>query len=88
MSAAMVLAVEVLSPSTGRKDRVWKRARYEEAGVPSYWLIDPREPGLEALDLVNGRYVTSADVSGSAPAVLEVPFPVEIVPAELVTPPK
>lgn len=88
IGAALVLAVEVLSPSTTRKDRTLKRSRYEEAGVGSYWIVDPTEPTLEALDLVDGTYVTTAKVSGSTPAALELPFPVTVVPAELVSPPE
>lgn len=88
IGSAMVLAVEVLSPSTSRKDRILKRSRYEEAGVGSYWLVDPREPSFEALDLVDGSYVTSVATSGGTPAVVEVPFPVEVVPADLIANPQ
>jgi Uma2 family endonuclease len=34
------LIAEVLSPSTARADRFVKRRRYQEAGVPLYWVID------------------------------------------------
>ena len=36
----LLLAVEVLSPSTARKDRVAKRSLYQRYGVPEYWLVD------------------------------------------------
>jgi Uma2 family endonuclease len=36
---ALLLAVEVLSPSTGRYDRVKKRAGYQRH-VPAYWIVD------------------------------------------------
>lgn len=36
----LMLAVEVLSPSTGRADRVAKRTVYREEGVEVYWVID------------------------------------------------
>ena len=32
--------IEVLSPSTARSDRFNKRRRYQEAGVPFYWIVD------------------------------------------------
>jgi Uma2 family endonuclease len=36
----LLLAVEVLSPSTARADRTVKRRRYQRAGVPEYWIVD------------------------------------------------
>jgi len=36
------LVVEVLSPATRRLDQDVKLAAYRDAGVPEYWLIDPR----------------------------------------------
>jgi Uma2 family endonuclease len=36
------LAIEVLSPSTRRKDEQVKRERYERTGVQEYWIVDPR----------------------------------------------
>jgi Uma2 family endonuclease len=38
LAAPPVLAVEVLSSSTRRIDRLSKLSAYEEAGVASYWL--------------------------------------------------
>jgi Uma2 family endonuclease len=37
---SLLLVVEVLSPSTARADRFTKRHRYQEAGVPLYWIVD------------------------------------------------
>ncbi|MGH7664324.1 MAG: Uma2 family endonuclease [Gemmatimonadaceae bacterium] len=36
----LLLAVEILSPSTTRNDRFTKRRLYQEAGVPLYWIVD------------------------------------------------
>lgn len=36
------LLVEIISPSSVTEDRVRKFTEYEQAGVPEYWLIDPR----------------------------------------------
>ena len=36
----LLLAVEVLSPSTARYDRQVKRRRFQRAGVPEYWIVD------------------------------------------------
>jgi Uma2 family endonuclease len=36
----ILLAVEVLSPSTARADRQVKRLRYQRYGIPEYWIVD------------------------------------------------
>ena len=36
----LLLAVEVLSPSTSRADRFTKRRLFQEVGVPVYWIVD------------------------------------------------
>lgn len=84
VTASPVLAVEVLSPSTRRKDLVLKRSKYEDCGVQSYWVVDPTTPSLLALDLLDGTYVTSSTVQGGERAALRRPFPVEVVPEDLV----
>lgn len=35
--------VEVLSPSTRRKDKTIKLTKYIEAGVREYWMVDPKK---------------------------------------------
>jgi Uma2 family endonuclease len=35
------LVVEILSPSTRKRDREIKRQLYDRAGVREYWLVDP-----------------------------------------------
>jgi Uma2 family endonuclease len=41
------LVVEVLSPSTQRRDRGIKMARYAAAGVRYYWIVSRRPRGVE-----------------------------------------
>jgi Uma2 family endonuclease len=48
---------EILSPSTAGRDRVYKRRLYAKHGVAHYWLVDPEARTLEALALVDGRWV-------------------------------
>jgi len=83
VNESMILAVEVLSPSTRRKDAIYKRSKYEDAGVESYWIVDPEAPSILALELVDGLYVTAASATGDEAITLEKPFPVSVVPANL-----
>ena len=43
----LLLVAEVLSPSTSKGDRLLKRLRYREAGVPLYWVVDGDERMVE-----------------------------------------
>ena len=55
----LLLAVEILSPSTARTDRVAKRVMYRSEGVAEYWIVDlesrtferstPADPRVEIL---------------------------------------
>jgi Uma2 family endonuclease len=83
------LAVEVLSPSTRLLDLTVKRERFERAGTRSFWAMDPlarpEEARLIAWELGPGRqYRKVADVIGDQTFPAALPFPVTVVPAELV----
>jgi Uma2 family endonuclease len=43
----LLLVAEVLSPSSAKYDRFIKRRRYQEAGVPLYWIVDGDERRVE-----------------------------------------
>ena len=85
LPAAPVLAVEVISPSTARFDRLLKYSRYAAAGIAHYWIIDPVEPSLTAYELdPDGTYVELAHVTGDEPFTATRPMIVAVVPAALV----
>lgn len=80
LSGVPVLCVEVLSDSTRGHDLLLKRERYEAAGVPSYWVVNPVSLELVVWQAdVGGGYreALRADL-GRAPARLERPFPVTL----------
>jgi Uma2 family endonuclease len=44
----LLLAVEILSPSSARADRFTKRRLYQEQRVATYWLVDIEQQVVEA----------------------------------------
>jgi Uma2 family endonuclease len=78
--------VEIRSPSTAVIDLNRKKAAYERFGVGSYWVVVPEtaEPELIVFELDNGRYQEVAHVRGEECFAAARPFPVEVVPAQLV----
>lgn len=48
--------VEVLSPSTRRRDVTIKKETYEKYGVKEYWIISPKDEAIEVYILRNGKY--------------------------------
>ena len=51
------LVVEVVSPYRPDRDLVEKRADYAEAGIPEYWIADPRDETIRVLSLQGAAYV-------------------------------
>ena len=84
LPAAPVLAVEVASPSTRRFDYMTKRARFEAAGTPAFWVLDPELPALTAWNLQDAEYAQVANVLGDETYEAVLPFPVTVSPARLV----
>lgn len=50
------LIVEVLSPSTTKKDKGVKKALYKKHGVKEYWIISQGDKSIEVYLLQNGKY--------------------------------
>lgn len=48
--------IEILSPSTSKKDLTDKYSIYEESGVKEYWVIMPRQEIVEVFLLEDGKY--------------------------------
>ena len=65
------LIVEILSPSTSRKDRLRKLRIYQQAEVQHYWLVNPEEKTLECFSLQDGTYALVA--AGMEEEVVEHP---------------
>ena len=50
------LLVEILSPSTRRRDLALKKHRYERAGVQEYWIVDKDAETVQQFVLRAGKY--------------------------------
>lgn len=83
LPTAPLLAVEVLSPSTRLIDTELKHARYQAAGSPSYWVIDPDALELTTWELRHGEYVEAVHATGDTPFTAATPFPVTFSPSQL-----
>lgn len=51
------LVVEVLSPSTMKRDRTYKKDIYAQCGVKEYWLVDTNNKSVEQYLLQDGQLV-------------------------------
>lgn len=65
------LIVEILSPSSQRKDRLQKMRIYQKTQVQHYWIISPEEKTMECFSLQEGLYALVA--SGMDEDVVEHP---------------
>lgn len=83
ISAPLLLAVEVLSPSTRSVDLLLKRGVYAESGVAAYWVVDPLEPSIQAWTLVDGEYVDAGRAVDDEALQLDQPFPILLRPSQL-----
>lgn len=48
--------VEILSPTTAKRDLSVKKDTYEKHGVKEYWIIDPKSENITVYLLKNGKY--------------------------------
>ena len=82
LPGAPSLIVEIRIPSTAVFDEVIKRDLYQEAGVPSYWLIDPQGPSITVLELVDGNYQEVARAQGDESIDVTAPVPMRLTPSQ------
>lgn len=59
--------LEVLSPSTRRKDMTIKVGKYAESNVREYWILDPDKRKLIVYDLEHEEIPVIYDLHGKAP---------------------
>jgi len=74
-----ILVVEVLSPSTRKRDREFKGPYYvDEAGVPEYWIVDEDRRSITVVH--RGAFpVTTTDRLTWAPREVEATLEIDLV---------
>ncbi|MEV8630399.1 Uma2 family endonuclease [Streptosporangium sp. NPDC051023] len=83
----ILLAVEIVSPTTQMRDRHMKRSAYAAAGIELYWRVELSEgPCLHVLELVGDDYKLASKHAAGKPADLVAPFELSFDPAVLVRP--
>lgn len=60
------VAIEIVSPSSARYDRMTKLAWYASIGTPEYWIVDPSTRMLERLVLKGEHYLVAAVLGDDA----------------------
>jgi Uma2 family endonuclease len=74
------IVMEVLSPSSIKRDRNDKRKLYQRVGVPEYWILDPQNRSIEVYALTPEGYdITSfAAEQGSVQSGVLTGFSVDV----------
>ncbi len=84
LTAAPILAVEVLSPDSLERDVVTKRRQYAEAGLDHYWVVSPGLPQLVVYRRSPaGTLDETARATGDDTLTVTDPFPLTFRPLDL-----
>ena len=75
----LLLAAEVISPSSARGDRVDKREAYQRNGVPEYWIVDAAARVVERWHPSDERPEIISDRLIWTPAGATEPFVLDLV---------
>lgn len=75
----LLLAVEIISPSSARHDRVTKRPRYQRNRVPEYWIVDDMSQTIERWTPDHDRPELLAEQLTWHPSGVSEPFGLDIV---------
>jgi Uma2 family endonuclease len=79
----VLLVAEVLSPSNAGNDLVQKRHDYAAAGIPRYWIVDPRDNTVTVLALPEGRTSYEEEMVVKEAWSTDFPYPLTVDPADI-----
>lgn len=54
------MIIEILSPSSARRDKLEKFQLYRRVGIREYWIVDPETKTVAAHVLKDGQYIVTA----------------------------
>lgn len=77
-----LLAVEVVSPESVKRDYRYKRSEYAALGIAEYWIVDPLENKVSLLIWQEGLYeetIFTADQQIISPTFSELSLTVEAI---------
>jgi Uma2 family endonuclease len=82
LPAEIVLAIEIVSPSSRRTDRVTKPRLYADAGITWHWRVERTRAGatVHIHRLADGRYEEITRIGSGESAGLDEPWPVFVSP--------
>lgn len=66
-----ILVVEILSPSTRRRDHLQKRELYLDAGVAEYWIVDPERHEIRSIRRNQQDLIVRDHIAWNPPNVSE-----------------
>lgn len=70
-----LIVIEIVSPSSTRRDMLLKPSKYELASIAEYWIIDPASKVVIVHDYINGvcQICTQNDIITSAALSISLP---------------
>ncbi len=75
VQGAPALAIEILSPSTRKRDEGIKRRLFDEKGVREYWIVDPKNSCVSVFRRAgDGTFPRVAELDAASAAVLTTPL--------------
>lgn len=79
------VVVEVVSPSSQRRDYLAKMHDYAQAGIPHYWIVDRRDGTTVTCyrNTPGHTYMQYAAAAGTETLVVSEPFPFTVVAGSL-----
>jgi Uma2 family endonuclease len=75
----LLLAIEIVSPSSARHDRVRKRPAYQRNRVPEYWIVDDMSQTFERWTPYDDRPELLAEQLTWHPAGASEPFALDLI---------